>query len=106
MSASARVIEALLTSTRPVPAWTREDYEAVCEHCGTTIEAETGALLSIGRTQLPPEALAVLDGAQPTSDYWYWCAGQTVEAQDECDREAGAREDGEIEGSQLTEDEA
>lgn len=41
VSASARVIEALLTSTRPVPAWTREDYEAVCEHCGMTMPTET-----------------------------------------------------------------
>ena len=39
------------------------------------VEAENAAL-SIGRDLLPAEAIAVLDGEEPTEAYWTWLAGQ------------------------------
>lgn len=66
-----------------VTAKARATYAAACSDIGTTIEDETSAILSIGRDLLPPCAVAVLDGAEPTADYWEFCQEQTDKAQRE-----------------------
>ena len=72
----------------------RPEYATYCAEIGTTVEAEQTALLSIGREFLPPVALAVLDGAEPTDDFWSWCRSQTEAAQDEHDAEIRAGYEG------------
>ncbi len=66
---------------------TFNDY---CAEIGTTVEAEKNALLSIGRDLLPECARAVLDGGEPTADYWDWCLSQTEKAQQEHEAETAS----------------
>lgn len=66
---------------------TRKQYDAICRSYGTSAADEESAILSIGREFLPPCAIAVLDGGEPTAEYWQWMMGQTQTAQDEHDAE-------------------
>ena len=68
----------------------RAAYLALCEECGTDRVAEEQAVLSVGREFLPPEALTVLDGGEPTLGYWEFLAGQTGQAQAEHDAEVAS----------------
>ena len=65
----------------------RAAFFALCEECGTDPVTEEQAILSVAREFLPPEALAVLDGGEPTLAYWEFLAGQTAQAQAEHDAE-------------------
>lgn len=42
------------------------------------------SVLSAGREFLPPCAIAVLDGAEGTPEYWVWLTEQAIE----CERDA------------------
>lgn len=68
----------------------RIEFVDFAEECGSTADAEVGALLSIGREFLPPAALAVLDGGSPTVEYYEWLLDQTKTAQAENDREVAS----------------
>ena len=68
----------------------RTRYAEVCEAFGTDVLAEEQAILSVGREFLPAEALAVLDGGEPTAEYWGWLAEQTRAAQREHDADVAA----------------
>lgn len=71
------------------------EYAALCESIGTTAMVEETAILSIGRDLLPACAVVVLDGGEPTEEYWDFLAAQTQRAQDEHDAEyAAGRENG------------
>ena len=65
----------------------RAAFFALCEECGTDRVAEETAILSVDRKFLPPEALAVVDGGEPTLAYWEFLASQTAQAQAEHDAE-------------------
>lgn len=57
----------------------RTDFLSLFPNASAAVEFEN-QVLSIGRDLLPPAAVAVLDGAEPTADYWAFLASQ-VEAQ-------------------------
>jgi hypothetical protein len=54
---------------------TREAYLALFASTAAAVEFENQAL-SIGREFLPASARRVLDGADPTPEYWSWLASQ------------------------------
>ena len=54
---------------------TREEWIEVAGGTGKAIEYEHG-VLNVGRDFLPPVALAVLDGADGSSEYWDWLIGE------------------------------
>lgn len=62
----------------------------VVEECGSDPVSEEQSILSIGRDLLPPCAVVVLDGGEPTADYYEWLQSQTEEAQAEHDRDYAA----------------
>jgi hypothetical protein len=64
---------------------TREDFTGRFQ--GTDAIAFENQALSIGREFLPPCALAVLDGAEGTSEYWDWLCEQETDAAEEWARE-------------------
>ncbi|MET0410418.1 MAG: hypothetical protein ABW217_03940 [Polyangiaceae bacterium] len=49
---------------------TRQDYIAAALARGTEPTEFETQTLSAGREFLPPAAIAVLEGAEPTSEYW------------------------------------
>lgn len=82
--------DTLRTIAAKETAAARAAYAAVCLDIGTTIEDETNSILSIGRDLLPPCAVAVLDGGEPTEEYWQFCQEQTEKAQGEHDADVAA----------------
>ena len=68
----------------------RQAFIEYATYIGSDALAEEQAILSIGREHLPECARAVLDGGEPTEDYWDWLRSQTEEAQAEHDRENAA----------------
>ena len=68
----------------------RAEFFAYATEIGSTPIAEEHAILNAGREFLPACALAVLDGAEPTADYWAFLLAQTAEAQAEHDSEIKA----------------
>lgn len=68
----------------------RAVFVAYCREIGSDEVAEENAILSVGREFLPPCAIAVLDGADGTAEYFEWLHAQTHEAQQQHDREIAA----------------
>jgi len=61
---------------RPPLDRAHDTWMSLCRVQGLdSLEQET-AILSVGREFLPPEALAVLDGANASATYFEWLAGQ------------------------------
>ena len=73
------------------PDAARLSFVAMAEEVGSYAEAEETAILSVGREFLPPCALAVLDGGEPTAEYWAFLQSETEKAQDEHDAEYQGR---------------
>lgn len=69
-----------------LPCGTREEYAAICAECGTDPIVEETAILS-DVDELPDCARAVIDGHEPTTEYWEFLGEQTRAAQREHDRE-------------------
>ena len=69
---------------------TRQAFIDCARACGSDPISEEQAILSIDREFLPPCALVVLDGGEPTEDYWAFLISQTEQAQAEHDREVAA----------------
>ena len=69
---------------------TREEFIALARSVGSDPIAEEQAILSIDRAFLPECALTVLDGGEPTADYWAFLISQTEQAQAEHEREIAA----------------
>ena len=65
----------------------RLEFVAAAEEVGSYAEAEETAILSVGREFLPPCAIAVLDGSEPTTEYWAFLQSETEKAQAEHDAE-------------------
>jgi hypothetical protein len=65
----------------------RQTFVDLVRSIGSDPIAEEQAILSIAREFLPACALAVIDGAEPTEDYWAFLISQTEQAQEEHDRE-------------------
>ena len=68
----------------------RQEWLDLVAACGSDPVTEEQAILSVGREFLPACALAVLDGNEPTDDYWLFLFAQTEQAQDEHDRDYAA----------------
>jgi hypothetical protein len=67
---------------------TRFDYQNLCSEFGTdAICEETAILNSTPDDLLPPCALTVKNGGEPSEDYWDFLAAQTEAAQREHDLE-------------------
>ena len=65
----------------------RLEFVAMADAVGSYAEAEETAILSVGREFLPPCAIAVLDGGEPTTEYWAFLQSETEKAQAEHDAE-------------------
>jgi hypothetical protein len=59
---------------------TRQNYLDRFESTGAAIEYENSTLQS-GREFLPPVAIAVADGAEPTAEYWQWLIEQVDQSE-------------------------
>ena len=59
--------------TRTVTPWTRERWVELASGEAEAIEFESQTL-AIGREFLPEYAIAVLEGREPTQEYWAWLA--------------------------------
>jgi hypothetical protein len=68
----------------------RQAFAECARAIGLDPIAEEDAILSVGREFLPACALAVLDGSEPTEEYWAFMIAQTTEAHEEHDREYAA----------------
>ena len=69
----------------------RLEFVAKAEEVGSYAEAEETAILSVGREFLPACAIAVLDGGEPTAEYWAFLQSETEKAQSEHDAEYQGR---------------
>ena len=65
----------------------KAQFEALATEIGSDAISEEQAILNIGREFLPPCAIVVLDGGEPTDEYWEFLASQTRQAQAEHDAE-------------------
>lgn len=74
-------------STRKTP---REEWFSLVEDVGSDPITEEQAILSTGRKFLPPCAIVVLDGGEPSDEYWLWLHTQTSKAQEERVRDGEA----------------
>ena len=72
------------------PNTARLEFFALADAVGSDPIAEETAILSIGREFLPPCAIAVLDGGEPTTEYWAFLQSETERAQREHDAEIKA----------------
>lgn len=65
--------------TKTVTDFTRTAYLDLFESTSEAIDFENAAL-SVGRSLLPPCAVAVLDGKDDGPDYYAWLIGQAESA--------------------------
>ena len=75
-----------MTNTNTNISAGRQAFIDCARACGSDPIAEEQGILSIDRAFLPPCVVAVLDGGEPTEDYWTFLVSQTEEAQVEHDR--------------------
>ncbi len=69
---------------------TRTEFTDLARSVGSDPIAEEHAALNIGREFLPEFAIVVLDGGEPTPEYWDWLADSVQQAQNEHDAEVAA----------------
>ena len=65
----------------------RLEFVAMAYEVGSDPTVEELAILSVGREFLPTCAIAVLDGGEPTAEYWAFLQSETEQAQAEHDAE-------------------